>query len=135
VRVVLDTNVLIAAFIARGFCYQLFEHCVSHHDLVTSDFILAEVREKLIEKFNYSAEIADGVPELLRETMEVVVPEALAAPVCRDADDDYILGTAVAGNCECIITGDKDLLVLKQFQGIDIYSPGDFRKIEKPREP
>ncbi len=134
-RIVLDTNVLIAAFIARGACHQLLEHCIRNHDLVTSQFILDEIREKLVEKFKYTSETADEVVRLLRSQMEVVSPTPLETPVCRDADDDNILATAVAGNGECLVTGDKDLLVLKQFQGIDILSPGDFQAYEKPGKP
>ena len=130
-RIVLDTNVLIAAFIARGICHQLLEHCVSHHELVISEFILDEVREKLGAKFKFTSEIASEVIALLRSRMEIVKPASLAKPVCRDADDDNILAAAVAGNCDCIITGDKDLLVLKQFQGIDILSPSEFQSYER----
>jgi uncharacterized protein len=54
----------------------------------------------------------------------------LGQQVCRDADDDLILGTALAANADCLITGDKDLLVLQQFQGIDILRPGDFADYE-----
>ena len=129
-RVVFDTNVLIDAFIARGTCHQLLEHCVVNHDLVTSEFILDEVREKLVEKFKYTQETAGQVDKLLRSRMAVVKPASFDHQVCRDADDDNILATAVAGDCECIITGDKDLLVLKQFQGIDILSPSDFHIYE-----
>jgi putative PIN family toxin of toxin-antitoxin system len=127
VRIVLDTNVLVAAFIARGVCHQLLEHCVSHHDLVISEFILGEIREKLIVKFKYTPEVANETVNLLRSHTEIVSPTPLDKPICRDADDDNILAAAVAGGCECIITGDKDLLVLKQFQGIDILSPSDFQ--------
>ena len=130
-RIVLDTNVLIAAFIARGVCHQLLEHCVNHHELVTSEFILAELREKLVDKFNYTSEVTDDVIALLRSRMEVVVPEVLDAPVCRDPDDDNILATAVAGNGQCIITGDKDLLVLNRFQRIDILAPNAFLAYEE----
>ncbi len=130
-RIVLDTNVLIAAFIARGVCHQLLEHCISHHDLVISEFILDEIREKLIVKFKYTSEVADETAKLLRFQMEVVSPIPLDKPVCRDADDDNILAAAVAGNCEYIITGDKDLLVLKRFQDIDILSPSEFQAYEK----
>jgi|SRR5215213_2168149 len=129
-RIVLDTNVLIAAFIARGVCHQLLEHCVSHHDLVISEFIINEVREKLVGKFKYTTEVANEAMGLLRSRMEFVTPAPLDKPVCRDVDDDNILAAAVAGNCECIITGDKDLLVLKQFQGINILSPIDFQGYE-----
>ncbi len=130
-RVVLDTNVLIAALISRGFCYELLEHCVLTHTLVTSDFILTEVGEKLSDKFNYSAEIADEAVALLRSQMQLVTPAALLSRVSRDVDDDNILATAVAGKCDCIITGDNDLLVLTQYEGIKIFRPREFLDNEK----
>jgi len=57
VKIVLDTNVLIAALIARGLSHQLLEHSALRHTLFTSDFILEETQEKLIEKFGYSSEL------------------------------------------------------------------------------
>ena len=82
----------------------------------------------------YTPETADEVVRLLRSQMEVVSPAPLDTPVCRDTDDDNVLATAVAGNGECLVTGDKDLLVLKQFQGIDIFSPANFQSYEKTGE-
>ncbi|GEM_PF-6380239 len=55
-NLVLDTNVLISAFIGKGFCHSLLEHCLCVHSCITSEFILNEVREKLMEKFKYSDE-------------------------------------------------------------------------------
>ena len=55
----------------------------------------------------------------------------LEKPVCRDSDDDNILAAAVGGSCDCIITGDEDLLVLKAYEGIDILSPRDFLTKER----
>lgn len=125
-RTVLDTNVLIASLISRGLCHELIEYCFLSHTLITSEFILNEVKEKLIEKFKYSSETADEAIALFRSRMEVVTPETLSSPVCRDSDDDNILATAIAGNCECIITGDKDLLVLNPFRGVEILTPREF---------
>lgn len=130
-KVVLDTNVLIAALIARGVCADLLEHCVLRHTLVTSDVILAELRRHMVRKFRYTAEEADEAVDLLRSQMQTVTPASLAQPVCRDPDDDRILGTAVAGQADCIVTGDKDLLIFRQFQGIDIVSPRDFSDFEE----
>ena len=76
-KIVLDTNVLIAALIARGVCHDLLEHCVLRHTLLTSDFILNETREKLVEKFEYSANSADEVVSLLRSRM-ILVASGLA---------------------------------------------------------
>ena len=125
-KIVLDTNVLIAALIARGVCHELLEHCVLRHTLLTSDFILEETQEKLIEKFGYTAELAAEAVSVLRSRMKVVTPSKLETQVCRDPDDDNILAAAVSGNCDCIITGDKDLLVLERYEDIRMLSPTNF---------
>ena len=130
-RTVPDTNVLIASLISRGFCHELVEYCFLNHTLITSEFILDELKEKLVEKFKYSTETAEEAVALFRSRMQVVTPVTLSTPVSRDPDDDNILATAVAGNCECIITGDKDLLVLKKFEGIKILSPREFSDQER----
>jgi putative PIN family toxin of toxin-antitoxin system len=130
VRIVLDTNVLIAALIARGTCHELLEHGVLRHELITSQFILDELREKLIEKFKYPNAMADEAITVLRSRMKVVTPSPLEILVCRDADDDNVLAAAVDASCDCIITGDKDLLVLHPYQAIAILSPRAFLDVE-----
>jgi predicted nucleic acid-binding protein len=62
--------------------------------------------------------------------MTVVQPAAVPPEACRDPDDTPVLGTAVAGECQCIITGDDDLLTLGRFRGIDIIPPRDFWRYE-----
>ena len=129
-RIVIDTNVLISSFIGRGTSHKVLEHCIGNHDVVTSQFILDELREKLTGKFKYTSEIADEAIELLKSRMEVVTPAPLASPVCRDADDDNVLATALAGRCDLIITGDKDLLVLQRMNDIKIVNPATFAQTE-----
>ncbi len=130
-RIVPDTNVLIASLISHGLCHELLEYCFLNHILFTSEFVLGEVREKLIEKFEYSIETADEAVALFRSRMQIAEPSALSYQVSRDPDDDNILAAAVAGKCDFIITGDKDLLVLKHFEGIKILSPKEFSVVER----
>ena len=132
-KLVLDANVLIAAFVARGLSAELLEYCVREHELVTSDPILEEVRRNLVAKVKVTAAQANQTVELLRTRLDVVVPVALQAPVCRDADDDIVLGTAVAGTCDLIVIGDSDLLVLESYQNIPIVSPRGFWSFESHR--
>ena len=129
-KLVLDTNVLIAALIARGVCADLLEHCVLFHSIVASDLILNELRGHLVGKFTYTDQEADEAIALLESQVEVVTPKSLDQPVCRDPDDDQVLATAVAAQAECIVTGDKDLLVLQSYEDIEIVSPGDFADFE-----
>ena len=133
--IVLDTNVLIAAFIAHGVCSDLLEHCVRRHRLVTSAFILEEFHRVMVDRLRYSAEEAQEAIELLRSRAMLVAPAELGTTVCRDKDDDAVLGTAVAGDAACIITGDSDLLVIKHFRGIDIVRPTDFAEYEATHSP
>lgn len=61
-KVLLDTNVLIAAFITHGVCSDLLEHCLRQHELITSEAILEEFRQHLVRQFNYStAEVEEAV--------------------------------------------------------------------------
>jgi hypothetical protein len=66
--------------------------------------------------------------------MNLVDPVPLESPACPDPDDDVVHGTAVAGGCECIVSGNRDLRDLEQFRGIWILSPGDYWSYEASRE-
>lgn len=61
----------------------------------------------------------------------MVVPIQLSAPACRDPDDDHVIGTALAGQADCIVTGDSDLLVLKRYEEISIVAPSAFTRFEE----
>jgi len=130
VRLLLDTNVLVAAFATRGVCAELLLHCARRHEIVTSAFILDEFRRVLISKLGVSAAEADAAQNLLRGKMKTVEPLNPRRRVCRDRQDDAVLGAALAGKCHALISGDKDLLVLEQFRGIRILSPAEFWKFE-----
>lgn len=129
-RIVLDTNILIAAFISHGACADLFEHCIHYHEMVASEFIFTEFFNKLTTKFEIPVPEAKKAVQLLRSQIAVVVPSNLGTRVCSDPNDDPILGTAIRGNCQCIITGDKDFLALKKYRGINIIPPQSFWEYE-----
>jgi predicted nucleic acid-binding protein len=50
--------------------------------------------------------------------------------VCRDPNDDMVLECAVAAGAQCVVSGDKDLLVLNPYNGIRIVSPAEFLALE-----
>jgi putative PIN family toxin of toxin-antitoxin system len=132
-RLVLDANVLIAAFVARGICAELLEHCVREHEVVTSAAILEEIRRNLVDKVKVKGAQADQAVRLLRTRFEVVEPVVLEVATSRDPDDDVVLGTAIAGRCDAIVTGDKDLLDLVTCRGVAIVSPRGFWSFESAR--
>lgn len=125
-RIVLDTNVIVAAFAARGLCAEVFEACVSGHTLVISEHILAEVTSAFLKKVKLPKQIVHDVINYLKDTAETVEPDPIDNSVCRDKDDLPIIGTATNGNAAFIVTGDADLLALKSYYGIDIITPREF---------
>lgn len=130
--IVLDTNILIAAFISpNGICHEVFELCIRNHSLVSSEFILSEVKEKLKLKFNFREKDIDDIIGFLHLKFKIVKIKGNKIKVCRDKDDNNILETAVVANAKIIITGDKDLLVIKKYKNINIISPREFYNIEK----
>lgn len=133
-KIVLDANVIIAAFAARGLCESIMEVCLSEHEIVLSDDLFDEILRNLRLKIKLPTNIVDNICELLREHANISIPEPLASDVCRDPDDIKILGLAVASNADYIVTGDKDLLILKNFQDIPILNPRSFSDILHGRE-
>lgn len=125
-RLVLDTNVIIAAFASRGLCAEVFEICLSDHAVILSEHIISETYEKLVKKIRLPENTAQSIIEYLRDTAEVVEPEPIDESVCRDKDDVKIIGTALKGKAKFIITGDDDLLVLKSYKGIRMVTPREF---------
>ena len=125
-RVVFDANVLLGALARGGTCDEALRLAISRHRIVTSAPILADVREKLVEKFRFSAESAEAMEMLVRRIARVVRPLDVPRSACRDPDDVVILGTALKARAACIVTGDADLLVLTEFRGISIVTPRAF---------
>ena len=125
-RVVLDTNVILAAFATRGLCEAVMAVCLNSHELILSDAILGEVGRHLAGKFKMPATQAEEIIGFLREQAVVVEPSSVPAKACRDPDDCLVLGTAVAGKAACLVTGDADLISLGNYQSIAILTPGAF---------
>ncbi len=128
-KVVLDTNVLIAAYIAQGHCADVFEQVIAEHTLVTSEFILKELDHNLQKKFRYTLQEVQVISSFLTTHSLVLqnVPP-LTKRVSRDRSDDHILAAAYEAKCDLLVTGDLDLRVLKFFRGIPIIPPREFWK-------
>ena len=125
-RILLDTNVLISGILFRGVPRDLLERAIrGEFDLVTSPVLLDELEDVLVRRFEFPPELSRGVRTELESLAEIVVPADVPA-VSRDPDDDQVLAASVTGNAEIIVTGDRDLLILETYLGIQIMTPADF---------
>lgn len=125
-RVILDANVAIAAAASRGLCEAIVELCLEHHHLILCEGILDEVKDKLRHKIKASPPVIAEYVNVLRTNALILEPDAVDKGICRDPDDLMVLGLVVPGNADAIVTGDKDLLVIKAYKNARIMTPRAF---------
>ncbi len=125
-RVVLDTNILVSAFFWEGNESEIVRRCEEGElRSVTSPDILDELARVLDRKFDIPEERThEYIGEIILFS-EVVFPTGEIKVVEEDPADDVILETALIGNADVLITGDKHLLSLNRFKDIQIMKAGD----------
>ncbi len=134
-KLVVDTNVLVSAFLWKGTPGRLIELAGEKEcRLFTSRVLIDELAEVLQRKKLAKQVQATGftAAQMLRNYQKLattVTARRLAQQVSRDADDDAVLACALAAQADLIVSGDDDLLVLKQFQEIRIVTPAQAVKM------
>ncbi len=139
-RVVLDTNIYIAAALnPQSILYNLVEDSAAHYlaEYYTSHEILAELQSKLENRFKFDrADVVRWINQL-EQVIKVVRPQLKLNVIERDPDDNKVLECALEAKVDLIITADKDLLVLKEINGIKIIHTNSikfiFPQLKKPR--
>jgi len=132
-NIILDSNVIIAAFSARGLCYSLFELCLDRYNINISRHILSEINYILINKFRISKTKVKSIIDFLQEYCILVKENKGKIDICRDKDDNKILALCKNNDVKYIITGDNDLLVLKKYADTLIIKPREFWKTVKDK--
>lgn len=121
IRVTLDTSVLVSALFFRGNERRVLEAAIDRRlQAVISPAIVKELTRLLTEKFGLNEEMVQGYVLRLIEISDYVLPGTLEDVYVRDRDDVKILECAHFGRCQYVATGDKDLLVLREYKGIKI---------------
>ena len=125
-KVLLDTNVLVAAFATRGICHDVLGVALTDHRLVVGQTNLDELTRILREKLGLPAVRIQEVVEFVNEHSEVVVPAAPATWPESDPDDRWIVASAIDGGVDLLVTGDKDLLAERHDEPFRIVTPRGF---------
>jgi putative PIN family toxin of toxin-antitoxin system len=125
-RVVFDTNIFISALIFPGSQAEKAIHRILGEDLlILSPAIIKEVLAVLSKKFSRDREELAKVAVNLTDLAFIVKPET-RFDVLQDEPDNRILECALAGSADLIVTGDKAMLELGEFDGIRIVSLRDY---------
>jgi hypothetical protein len=132
VNVVLDVNVWISGLLWGGLPGQVIQLAHSQH--ITS-YVSAELllelettlnRPKFQTRLQQRNLTVVTLIELVTALSTIISIKDMDIPELRDPADTKILATAIATNAQALITGDQDLLVLKQYQGVTIQTPDQF---------
>ncbi|HYU57061.1 MAG TPA: putative toxin-antitoxin system toxin component, PIN family [Actinomycetota bacterium] len=133
-RVLLDTNVLISAFIFPGGAPEAVYRMAlrGRIEVVTSATLLAEFGRVLVGKFGWDEARADRAVVQVARVAEVVDPQERVAVVTADPADDRVLEAALEGAATAIVSGDRHLLRLGSWRGIAIVDPATFLTSNPP---
>ena len=136
-KAVLDTTALVSAMLTwkpGAACHELIRLAKDGaFELFMSSDILEETAEtlrypRLRKRYDYSdTDIIAFCQDLV--LVGTIIDDAPVVPVVRDPDDDKIVACAVAAGADYLVSRDKDLLILKEHEGISIISPEAFLRI------
>lgn len=134
-KIVLDTNVIVAAFASRGLSHLVLRRCLEKHEIILSPHILRELEAAFIRKLKMPPEKISLNLEFLEKACHFGDCSDVDASACRDPEDLIVLGLAQSSKADIILSGDQDLLIIGSFLGIPILSPRQFWDMERKNDP
>ena len=130
-KIILDTNILISGIFFDGNPGKILEQWRDGKlELILSEEIFKEYKDvcnRLHDKFP-GVDI-DEILELVFLNAHFYQPVKVKTPITIDPDDDKFVKCALAGDVKVVVSGDKHLLDVNGYKGIEVISPSDF--IEK----
>jgi putative PIN family toxin of toxin-antitoxin system len=127
-RIVLDTNVFISGIFFTGPPSDILKAWRDGKVQVLVSSSILDEYQRIGAELALEFRDVDLKPflDLLTVQAEIVLAPTLPPVISDDPSDDKFLEAAVAGNASYIISGDKHLLKLSEFQGVQILKPRDF---------
>ncbi len=128
-KVIIDTNVFVAGiFFPKGIPRKILNAWKERRfDIAVSAEILKEYEEAVGDlKKRYPPADASEFLELASYNSEYCQPKNLPQKVCQDPDDDMFIACALASGAKIIVSGDKHLLDVSGFCGIEVIKPRSF---------
>ena len=131
-RIVVDTNVIISGIFFGGKPRELLKKCFSGKlQMVCTEEIFIEYAETIDRLTKKSQKkVGKEIEPLLIENLEFI-ENTYSESYSRDSGDDKFINCARSGNVPYIISGDKDLLVLKEIERIKIIGITEFLESTK----
>ena len=125
-KILIDTNILISALFFGKFPKEFLNEVLDENfEICINDKIFSEYEKTITKKI--------AKKKVLNETLyekflgEVRFFESISdLKICRDPDDDKFINCAIDAKAIYIVSGDNDLLTIKNFAGIEIVTAREF---------
>ena len=132
-KIVIDTNVVASAMFFGGKPRRLLEMLIAHDlDAYASLEIIAEYKETAEElQARYPGKSVQLPLGMIIGAMKLISPVS-GIRACRDPDDDKFIECALDAKCLYVVSGDKDLLTVRQYQNVQIVTVAEFLMKYKP---
>lgn len=128
--VVIDTNVWISGLIFGGKPETILKLFIDGKiAVIISEEIMTELRRIITAKFPLFKPKLGLLEASIRDDAILVPLGENTIKVSRDADDNKVIESAVIGKADYIISGDDDLLILKNYKNVTIVKPATFLDI------
>jgi putative PIN family toxin of toxin-antitoxin system len=129
VRVFLDTNVLVSAFVGRGLCTDLLKIVLGEHELLVSSLVAEELERVLRDKLRAPQAVLERALKILDHVEQVPSRTAVEGKSGLDGDDATILAAAISAEADIFVTGDRELLAVAKRSPIRAVSPRKFMEL------
>lgn len=142
-RVLFDTNIFVSYLLSNSQSSTISAiieaGLVGKYKLLLPYDVFKELSRKIVEKPYLAAHIlssqSDELANILSLVAERIPPITSPIPtLSRDKKDDYLLAYALVGEADYIVSGDKDLLIIKNIENVTILSPAEFFEILRNNE-
>ncbi len=126
-RIVIDTNVLISGVFFGGFPRKILSAVVGQKITACATAEIISEYEEIVQEMidEKQGHINKAILGPLIKAMEIIEPTTLVE-ICRDPDDNKFLECARDSHALYIVSGDKDLLVIKEYENIQIVTAKNF---------
>ncbi len=141
-RVILDANIIISALLSRyedSTVKRIVRACLLSPEIhlifpaqLKEEILNVWERKKPLQKL-ISRQKLDSILKEIEQIAEIPFPIEQIASHSRDSKDDYLIAYGLLEQADYLVSGDRDLTVLKRMKGLHILSPAEFIEILEPK--
>ena len=126
-RIVVDTNVVISGTFFRGNPRRVLEAIIKSEVDAYATLEIIDEYQSIVNRIIYRGEGSFDSSGFIRFIADLnLIETSTEVSVCRDTDDNKFISCAIDADAHFIVSGDKDLLDLKQYEGIRMITAADF---------